>query len=227
MTWVRVDDQLADHVKILKAGPLALALQVRALCWANRQLSDGFIPTHVLMLLLHDFEQWDQATAWAEWPGKMVEAGLWEVATEGYQIHDYLDWNRSRAQILAERKAKAEAGQRGGRTTSANRQHITKNGSRPRPAKLSDTDWLAQLKADPTYAGLDIDREFGKCRQWCVTNHAVFSQKRALNWFNRVERPLQPEAPKGPYAWTCKDCGQTHSAPSKTHPDYHRCLTPP
>ena len=61
-----------------------------------------------------------------------------------------------------------------------------------RPPKLSDADWLAQLKADPTYAGLDIDRELGKCRQWCTTNSHVFGRKRAVNWLNRAERPLQP-----------------------------------
>ena len=149
MTWVRLDDQFADHAKMLKTGPLAIALQVRALCWSNRQLTDGFLPDSALPILLIEFDLYEEHDGRAQdWPQKMVDNGLWDVATGGYQIHDYLDWNRSKAQIVAERKAKAEAGQRGGRTAQANRQHVKRNGSRPAEHPVV-ADFLAVWTAYP------------------------------------------------------------------------------
>lgn len=69
------------------------------------------------------------------------------------------------------------------------------NGSkRPRsvrPPKLSDQEFFTQLKTDPTYAGLNIDRIVGRCQNWCRENGKVFSRRRLVNWLNREERPLE------------------------------------
>ena len=53
-----------------------------------------------------------------------------------------------------------------------------------------DADWLKSLSANPTYAGLDIVREFGKMQAWCSANKAVSSRRRFINWINKAERPL-------------------------------------
>lgn len=62
----------------------------------------------------------------------------------------------------------------------------------PKPPKveLSHEEWIASLKADPTYAHVDIDRELGKMRQWCTTNRQTPSRKRFVNWINRIDPPL-------------------------------------
>jgi hypothetical protein len=44
MTWIKLDDQIADHPKIVKAGPLASWLYICGLTYCARFLTDGFIP---------------------------------------------------------------------------------------------------------------------------------------------------------------------------------------
>lgn len=73
---------------------------------------------------------------------------------------------------------------------------VSLNGKKSsRSAAVPDDEWLATLKTDPTYAGLDIDRLAGKCRNWCREHGKVFSRKRVINWLNREDRPL--EVPHG------------------------------
>ena len=33
MTWVRIDDRFATHPKVMEAGPMAMALDVAAMCY--------------------------------------------------------------------------------------------------------------------------------------------------------------------------------------------------
>jgi len=66
---------------------------------------------------------------------------------------------------------------------------------KPKPAtkpkaKQTDGEWLESLKADPTYAGIDVGREFGKCAKWCEVNQKQNTRKRFVNWLNRVEKPI-------------------------------------
>src|SRR5262245_30525484 len=44
MAWVRIDDGFVDHPKIAAVGAIGAWLQLQALCYANRNLTDGFIP---------------------------------------------------------------------------------------------------------------------------------------------------------------------------------------
>ena len=44
MPWVRLDDQFPDHPKSLAVGPLGSWLYICGLAYANRFLTDGFIP---------------------------------------------------------------------------------------------------------------------------------------------------------------------------------------
>lgn len=53
-----------------------------------------------------------------------------------------------------------------------------------------DRKWLESLKANPAYAGIDIDREAGKCQVWCDVNRATFSKRRFVNWLNRIDKPM-------------------------------------
>ena len=110
MAWVRIDDQMPQHPKVVQAGPFGFALQVAALCYANRYLTDGFIPKQVVKHLLNDCL--DDLLADAE--NKVVQAGLWDVVEGGYQIHDYLKYQPSRAQVESARAQKQASGQAGG-----------------------------------------------------------------------------------------------------------------
>jgi hypothetical protein len=88
MTWVKLDDQFADHPKVLEAGPLASWLYVCSLTYSARILTDGFIPKAQVRRLA-DVENAQELA------DKLVEVGLWDCVENGYQIHDYLDYNPS------------------------------------------------------------------------------------------------------------------------------------
>ena len=113
MPWGRVDDSHYDHPKLdrLPAASEAVAtvsaeglvrlaavgLFWRAISWCNRFLTDGHVPRDRVAKL-------DGSVELAE---LLVGSGLWEEAGHGYQVHDFLDFNVSRAEILKRREKEA------------------------------------------------------------------------------------------------------------------------
>lgn len=68
------------------------------------------------------------------------------------------------------------------------------NGNHIAPKKrkasnLTDAEWLAELKANPAYDGVDIDREHGKAKVWCDANGRTLTRRTFVNWINR-SRPM-------------------------------------
>jgi hypothetical protein len=91
MTWVRLDVNFPTHPKVLQAGPNAAWLYIAGLCWSHSHATDGSIPRHVLSTLLPDPHR-------ARASRRLVEARLWHETAEGFEIHDYKDWQWSRFQ---------------------------------------------------------------------------------------------------------------------------------
>jgi len=109
MPWIRLDDNFDEHPKIIQVGPVGMALFVAGLAYCNRNLTDGFIPERRLRALL----QWDdESLARGSTPfsiaNRLVSAGLWERVDGGYQVHDYLEYQPSRASVRAERERTAQ-----------------------------------------------------------------------------------------------------------------------
>jgi hypothetical protein len=134
MPWVRIDDGFVDHLKIARVGAMGAWLQLQALCYANRNLTDGFIPQDVaegfvsrgVLYIDEQRRRWmlgqtcgaaGRDIGEAGWPAIMVRAGLWETVRGGYRIHDFDQYQPSRAQVLAARKNSATRMQK----TRANR----------------------------------------------------------------------------------------------------------
>ena len=99
MSWVKLDDGFADHPKVLNAGPTAAWLYIEGLCYAARYLTDGAI----LDSSLGGLGQLTRGRA-RKLADRLVEVGLWEKNGAGYSIHDYLEYNPSRAQVLDDRQ---------------------------------------------------------------------------------------------------------------------------
>jgi hypothetical protein len=97
MSWTKLDDGLYDHPKVLAAGNEATGLFCRALSYCGKQLTDGFVPASVASFLGR--EKAVEA---------LVDAGLWERVDGGFNVHDYLDYNRPRADVLADRAKSTE-----------------------------------------------------------------------------------------------------------------------
>lgn len=88
-------------------------------------------------------------------------------------------------------------------------------------------DFLSQLKANPAYRHIDIDREAAKAEQWCKINRRECTQRFFVNWLNRMDPPLPGRGPGRPP----DDLDQSQPPPieraelrprSGVHPDQRR-----
>lgn len=122
MPWTRLDEDFGWHPKVQAAGPIAEALHVNALGYCNKYLTDGVIPVDVLPTLLNLSKVLEQigtpkrrlAVSAQTFADVLVSVGLWERAVGGeYHIHDYLSYQPSRTDVLAERQRRSAAGRAG------------------------------------------------------------------------------------------------------------------
>lgn len=111
MPYLNLDDNFADHPKVDALSDGAFRLHVAGLLYASKHLTDGYIPADRITRLVPHHKRLNLV--------ELMEVGLWLPAAVGYTIHDYLDWNRSRAQIETDRerirKARSAAGKKGAR----------------------------------------------------------------------------------------------------------------
>jgi hypothetical protein len=96
VAWAKVANTLPDHPKILAVGHEAAWLYVCGLCYCSRHLTDGFIPVGALERLADLPNAEGSAEA-------LVETGLWTVRHDGWNVPGYLEHQRSRDQVEAER----------------------------------------------------------------------------------------------------------------------------
>lgn len=85
MTWVRLDDNFPDHPKVLGLSDAAFRVEVAGICYAGRYLTDGWVPAPGTKRLADE----------------LVKAGLWLPDGSGFQLHDFLDYQESRAEAQA------------------------------------------------------------------------------------------------------------------------------
>lgn len=114
MTWTKVDDRLHSHPKVLglwqtENGRAALGLHLLAFSYIGAHLTDGVIHRPFIV-----------EKGAIELAGCLVEAGLWDEEGEHWRVHDWRDYNPSRAQVERQRKADA-ARKRRGRAAAAKR----------------------------------------------------------------------------------------------------------
>jgi len=83
-----------------------------------------------------------------------------------------------------------------------------KSSTNSKAKKISDEEWMAQLKANPDHQGINIDSEYAKACEWCSKNSTTLSRRRFANWLGRAvaEKPIAIVARK-PFQ------SVTHNAP--------------
>lgn len=79
---------------------------------------------------------------------------------------------------------------------------------------LIDSEWIASLKADPTYRGIDVDRELGRMTNWCKIRGLTSTRRRFVNWLNRTDKPLTG-AGSYPKGWSQKQIAEYEEAQKK------------
>lgn len=103
-TYIRLHDGMPDHPKVVGLSDSGFRLYVEALCWCSRHLTDGVIPEAALRKL-------GSPKARRE----VADAGLIEMNGSGWHLHDYLQHQRSAAQVAAAKEQRRQAGKAGGK----------------------------------------------------------------------------------------------------------------
>lgn len=96
--WFKVDDQIPFHPKIIAVGNQTAGVWMRAGAWSGQQLTDGFIPEAITQAL----------GATRGDLNRLVQYGLWDRATGGYQFHDWAQYQPSATQVRQERQKSRE-----------------------------------------------------------------------------------------------------------------------
>jgi hypothetical protein len=100
MAWVRLDDNFADHPKIIALSDTAFRLFITGLCYANRQLTDGLIPYQIVSAWVGDnpFKPSDE----------LEDQELWQRVDKGFLIRSYSEYQPTKSEIEKKREAGRE-----------------------------------------------------------------------------------------------------------------------
>jgi hypothetical protein len=153
--WVRLDDQFHTNSKAVIAGLEGRALYLAGLCWCARNLTDGNIDKRALPTVA--------ALAGVE-PNvadTLVAVGLWEQRDDSYLVPDFLDYNPSRDQVIAEREAAAER-QRKSRASRRDSHRDSGRGhavSSPAPVPIPDSNPVSSRPGNSQANGAHPDDE--------------------------------------------------------------------
>jgi hypothetical protein len=181
MTYVKVDDHFPEHPKVLDIGPLAEALWLRGLCYASRNRTDGAIPRG-FVVRMHDMDGLDAATM-------LSSAGLWEQTDTGWRIHDYPDWQRSKAEIEDISAKRSLAGSKGGKQKASN--------------LLERSSDLLQQRSSKTYPDTDTDTDTDT--EKTATTIVVGDDDEPNDPPKKPKAPPKPVARSIPDGWAVSD----------------------
>jgi hypothetical protein len=118
--WARFDDKFYAHPKTYKLGRLrlpAIGLHVLAVTYCCHLLTDGKVPADVVVLLGGTKQLTDA----------LVRAGMWYWSEERneYLIHDFDEYNKTRAQVEKERAEWRKRQGRSRRESPGGHEHVT------------------------------------------------------------------------------------------------------
>jgi hypothetical protein len=178
MPWAKLDDGLTFHAKIIEAGNAATGVWVRGLAWSAFYLTDGHVPSKIARVIAGESRGALAA---------LVRSGLWAECPGGYQIHDYLEYNPSRAEVLEKRekdrirKGGDSARNSTGVDEASNAPDPVPIPSRSRPdpeeIDLSDLEDLSQIPDDQQLAAPDVEQAcFTRYGQLGSTNGVKISR---------------------------------------------------
>lgn len=105
MPWANLDDKFPAHPKVVRLSDAAFRLHVSGICYSAQHLTNGVVERDAVRLLVPRFRK----AALDE----LLTKEQWRAHPDGYEIHDYLQWNRSREQVEQERDRKSKAGKKG------------------------------------------------------------------------------------------------------------------
>jgi hypothetical protein len=133
-TYIKVHDGLPDHPKIVGLSLAAKWALLTYWCYSSRHLTDGMVPRVIAA------REGKKAVA------ELEKAGLIESRGDDWYCHDYLEHQRSAAEVQELRDKRREAGSKGGKA-KANamalaKQKLKQTGSKSVAETDTDTEEL-------------------------------------------------------------------------------------
>ena len=130
MGWVRLDDNFADHPKVIALSDKAFRLFITGLCYSNRQLTDGIIPYQIV-------------NAWVgndpmKPSDELEDQNLWERIDKGFMIRSYTEYQPTKEKVNKKRDEARERLRRyrekqGNADETENKRHPQPNPTQPNP----------------------------------------------------------------------------------------------
>lgn len=107
MSWANFDDNYTDHPKVSALSDGAFRLHTSGIVYCARYLTDGLVPKQQVAKLTPNYR--------AAHLKELLKGPdpLWTTDGNHFYIHDYLEWNSSKAEIQALHEAKSKAGKKG------------------------------------------------------------------------------------------------------------------
>jgi hypothetical protein len=197
VSWVKIDDKFRHHPKVIAAGLEGSWLYVCALAYCGEQLTDGYLPEGVLPVLAPHVTDPTKAA------DTCCTVGLLRRVDGGYEVPDYLDYNPSRAKVIAEREAarKRQSDRRARATTTddMSRRESRRDFGRssPSPTRPDPTPESVNNQpssgepGDPGYPQGEVDNVLDYLVDVAETN-ATITKNRA-GWRRSTRRRLATE----------------------------------
>jgi hypothetical protein len=188
VAWIRLDDNYIYHAKFTKLSDGAFRLWHEGIAYCRKMLSDGRISKDAICNFRYAT---DKRIAELLKPLELVDdsAPLWKVIDGGYEVHDYLVWNRSKAQELKDRddaKERASKSRRSKSDPNIERAPHVRYAERAGSVLVMDKDLNLERteKKKPFFKGerqLDPmpSDEIGDRARWLIERYAeLFVEKR-------------------------------------------------
>lgn len=103
MGWVKIDDGFFDHHKVIDLSDKAKLTFLAGLCHCNKNMTDGFVSAAAARFIVGGLGAPKKVT------NELVDVGLWHKRADGFDVHDYLEYQPTAEQ---ERKRRADTKER-------------------------------------------------------------------------------------------------------------------
>lgn len=137
MGWVRIDDNFADHPKVIALSDTAFRLFITGLCYSNRQLTDGLIPYQIVNAWVGDNPEKPS--------DELEDQNLWEREDKGFKIRSYEEYQPTKEKVTKKREEARERLKKyreglKDETQMKRERNATPNPTQPNPTQIKDKD---------------------------------------------------------------------------------------
>jgi hypothetical protein len=198
MSWVRLEDNVMDHPKVIALSAFAFRVWIRAICHCNQHGTRGFVSDRILARIGCTPKVRADLTT----PPPGYEHGLFEEATGGLLVHDYAQYQTQHA------ANKAESGRQGGIKSGESRRrkreelftsdeanNQAENEARARVPVPTRPDPSRPEKEDPPVGpqgGVGVDGSFEDTERVSQTVRKAAPRSADTDRGSRIERDWKP-----------------------------------